>query len=567
MASLNYLIFMKAADGEPFIAEGSVPFEPGVTTVALELPKGVITSVTAAVTMPLREGERIFMNGFQTWTYSPEYTPNDRIRGLTRSPLGLCRKLGLDRFGDEYFTPYPNKKGITHGVSYGYFRTGDTFRLFGSLSEKNGYTLFSYDAKEACLNLRRDCEGLAVDGPFEAFRLFYSEGSSDDVFGAWFAAMDRSPRSVPTGAPIAGYSSWYNRYQAITEALIDDDLNSCAEVLKPGDLFQVDDGWEPFVGDWLEPDPVKFPGGMKALCERIHAKGFKAGLWLAPFVCETKSKTFREHPDWLYKVGGAPWREGLNWSGFYALNFDHPGVREYLTETFRRVFDEWGFDLVKLDFLYGAAPYGTPADFSAEHPVIDIPAKRDGRFIIDPTPEVRFTETRAAREIRGLEFLRELCGDKLILGCGTPIMPSFGLFDYCRISCDVGLDWDDKLYMKLAPRERVSTKHAIANSVLRRPLDGRAHGNDPDVFFLRSNNLKLKPNEKKLLAEVNALLGTVFLTSDNMSAYTDEQKAEYKRVRAIFDEKQNVRIEFEADGTPVIRYTLEGEEKALRVER
>ena len=26
---------------------------------------------------------------------------------------------------------------------------------------------------------------------------------------------------------------------------------------------------------------------------------------------------------------------------------------------------------------------------------------------------------------------------------GVAVMPAFGLVDYCRVSCDVGLDWDD----------------------------------------------------------------------------------------------------------------------------
>ena len=130
-----------------------------------------------------------------------------------------------------------------------------------------------------------------------------------------------------------------------------------------------------------------------------------------------KSKIFQEHPQWFYFHETRPWYCGINWGGFYALDIDQPEVQAYLKETFSRVFDEWGFDLVKLDFLYAAAPFGNEK------------------------------ETRAGRMIRAMEFLRELCGDKLILGCGVPLVPSFGLVDYCRISCDVGLDWNDNPVM------------------------------------------------------------------------------------------------------------------------
>ena len=263
-----------------------------------------------------------------------------------------------------------------------------------------------------------------------------------------------------TREPLAGYTSWYNRYQNISEESIGQDLRGCAGRLQPGDLFQIDDGWEPAVGDWLEPDPRKFPGGMGAMADAIHKRASGPGCGWPPS-WRRRAPPLAEHPDWLLQVDGKPWYCGSNWGGFYALDIDHPEVVAYLEEVFRRVFDEWGFDLVKLDFLYAAAPFGSE------------------------------TETRGGRMIRAMELLRELCGDKLILGCGVPVMPAFGLVDYCRIGCDVGLDWDDKPHMRLAHRERVSTRQAIGNTIFRRQLNGRAWLNDPDVFFLREDNLKL----------------------------------------------------------------------------
>ena len=104
-------------------------------------------------------------------------------------------------------------------------------------------------------------------------------------------------------------------------------------------------------------------------------------------------------------------------------------------------------------------------------------------------------------------------------------MPAFGLVDYCRIGCDVGLDWNDKLYMRIIHRERVSTKQSISITICRRQLNHRAWGNDPDVFFLRDENLSLTPEEKEYLFTVNALLSGILLTSDNFSKY-DEKKIE-----------------------------------------
>ena len=216
--------------------------------------------------------------------------------------------------------PYPRKPGITHGVSWCYFREGERFRLFASLDERPGYTLFRYEAKGGLLRIRRDCAGLRwAGGAFPALELFYAEGTEQQVFDAWFAALGVRPRSLQR---LAGYSSWYNRYQKISQKTILSDLNGCASLLQPGELFQIDDGWEPKVGDWLEPDRRKFPDGMRAAAEAIHARGLQAGLWLAPFGAQRGSRLVREHPDWLLREKGKPWLAGINWGGFYALDID-----------------------------------------------------------------------------------------------------------------------------------------------------------------------------------------------------------------------------------------------------
>ena len=525
MAELRWQVRI---DGSAFY--GKAEAEEGIVHISCSAPAGKIQFVTAAIPWKMGEEERLFMNGYQTWTYCPEYKKGDRIRGLSHIPKIVTKKYGFDRYGDYHFVDYPNRKGYFHGFSYCYFRQGARFRLIASLDERPGYTVFRYNSEKGLLTLERDCAGVIhPGGKLPAFDLYFAEGTEQEVFDGWFHAMGVSPR---TRASIAGYSSWYNRYENICQASIDSDLSGCVELLKAGDLFQVDDGWEPYVGDWLEADGEKFPLGMKAMAEKIHAHGFQAGLWLAPFACETESAIYREHPDWLLSVDGKPWRCGCNWSGFYALDIDNPQVREYLEKVFDRVLNEWGFDLVKLDFLYAAAPVGT------EH------------------------ESRAGRMIRAMELLRAWCGEKKILGCGVPVMPAFGIVDYCRVSCDVSLSWDDTWIMRQLHRERVSTRQAIGNTVFRRQLNGRAYLSDPDVFFLREENLTLTPDQKEALAQVNALLGGVFLTSDDPAKYTPAMVKRYRELLELRD-AENVRID--ADNGITLSYTMHGIPHWIRI--
>ena len=160
---------------------------------------------------------------------------------------------------------------------------------------------------------------------------------------------------------------------------------------------------------------------------------------------------------------------------------------------------------------------------------------------------------------RALEFLREQCGKKLILGCGVPVMPAFGLVDYCRVGADVGLDWDDTPLMRTIHRERVSTKQSINNTIYRRQLDGRAYGNDPDVFFLREKNIKLSAERKKYHAAINALLGSVWLTSDNLNTYDEAKIREYHQLARL---REAEKIQIDPD-TLTVRYTLDGTEHIL----
>lgn len=498
------LILGNEEGGSSYDRSLEIPWEevsPALRTAELRITpvveRGRVITASASMKVLDTADTRAFMNGYQTWTYCPEYTAKSRIRGMHGIPKVVKSMFSLDRYGDYHFVDYPNKRGVVHGVSYCYFREGDRFLLIASLDETNGYTLFEYDYSAERLIIRRDCEELEVEGGFEVFSLFFAEGSEDEVFDAWFAAMGVKPI---TAEPISGYSSWYNRYQNISDETISDDLAGCAKALSSGDLFQIDDGWETFVGDWLDCDRKKFPRGMGVSAEAIHNNGYKAGLWLAPFVAQKGSKLIEEHPDWLYKHNGEPWLLGGNWGGFYSLDIDNPEVVDYIERVFARVFDEWGFDLVKLDFLYGAAPFGSEK------------------------------ETRAARMIRAMKLLRRVCGDHAILGCGVPVMPAFGLVEYCRVSCDVSLDWDDKPWMRMLHRERVSTRQAMGNTVFRRELNGRAYLSDPDVFFLREKNIRLSPAQKLKLAKINALFGGVLLTSDNIGEYDGSALAAFKDI-------------------------------------
>lgn len=497
-----------------------------------------LTEVTAQLAVKTEPDEFIFMNGFQSWSYSPELLPKDSQMGAGSLPGPLARHYGLIQSGDYYFAPSLGKKGESQGYSYCYFRLGNQYRLIASLDEEPGYTRFTYQAAINKLTVSRDCEGLNVSGRFKAFDLFFAVGDEKTVFDGWFKALGLKSRKAPA---LSGYTSWYRHGEKISQEALLSDLEGAAKLLEPGDLFLIDDGWAKAPGDWMMADSEKFPAGMKAMAEAIHEKGLKAGLWLAPFVAGKGSGLYQEHPGWFYFHERKPWYGGSKWGGFYALDLDHPQVQTYLENSLELVLEDWGFDLVKLDYLFMAAPFG-----SGE-------------------------ESRGGRMIRALKFLRKCCGDKLILGCGVPLMPAFGLVDYCRIGGDASPEWKGSLAMQLAGRERRSSAQAVENAIFRRQLNGRAFGSDPDVFYLRDEDVKLKDQEKKCLALGCALFGQLRLCSDDMGAYGPAKEDAFTRLRQIGEKAKDIRVDHRPDEKGrkklTVSYRLEDTEYTYDISR
>ncbi len=449
-----------------------------------------------------KKTERVFVNGYQSWTDSFEYAYGESMRELTKLTEFCITKtpiksIGFPKSGDSLFWEYPRTANIFYGWSYGYIRNENTVEIYGSLSERSGYTVVTFDMNKNAVIIDKELAGVTFTEETEILSFAVISGEYDAAFDEYFEKMGVSCRETKRRT---GYTTWYNYYGNVDEKVVRRDLASIKALDVPFDCFQIDDGYQAAIGDWLCTDTKKFPSGMKSIADDIHAGGMIAGLWLAPFAATKKSKLFKEHTDWFIKdKNGKPYKTGHNWGGFYSLDIYNAGARQYLKDVFHTVLNDWGFDLVKLDFLYGAC-------------VLPMHNKSRGEIMCD-----------------AMDLLRECCGDKLILGCGVPMMPAFGKVDYCRIGSDISLKWQQR---KDVIREEVSTPHAVCNSIFRRHLDGRAWKNDPDVFLLRDQNNKMTFAERKLLAKINSTFGNLLFISDNVSEYTPEQLAVLKETFA-----------------------------------
>jgi alpha-galactosidase len=439
--------------------------------------------------------DRIFVNGYQSWTESREFGVNERMKGFPFFYMPAIEgKYKLTGIGDYKFMKYSGKKGVLHGYTYTYVRDKDDYLvLIGSLSEKNGFTVFKCDTHRDRIIIAKDCAGLNLEkGEYKIFELAFIEGNESAVFKKYFGMQNMN---AAVSAPLTGWTSWYNYYNDITEKTVLENLDNFASRKIPVDCIQIDDGYQKAVGDWMSVND-KFPGGMKNVSDRIREKGYKAGIWIAPFVCEENSDLFREHNDWILKYpSGDPVYSGFydRWSGnHYSLDVYNSGFREYLRRVFDVICNKWNFDLIKADFIYGAAV---------------IPRK---------------DRTRSGIIGDAVDFLNEISGGKTILGCGIPLGAAFGKIPYCRIGPDVSLFWEDARLKKINYRERVSTVSSLGNTISRRHMNGTAFGNDPDVFILRNDNVGLNANQKHTLFLTNLIFGSLLFTSDNIAGYDEE---------------------------------------------
>ena len=452
-----------------------------------------------------KDSSKVFVNGYQSWSTSREYRKGDMQKGL----MGLAKYSPIKKiaalFGDYTFVEYPKRAGVFHSFTYGYVKNGDELYFIGSLTERQGFTIIWYDMNENTLSIDKDVEGVIIENEYALYDIYTAEGGYNEVFDKYFIAMNIKK---PKKKFMCGYTSWYNYFGKITEKIILRDLEGMSSLGDKADIFQIDDGYQSAVGDWTIVDKEKFPSGMKYIADKIHSNGYLAGIWLAPFNAQRTSKVANEHVDWLVKdKSGKPALGNFGWGGAYIIDFYNKEAAEYIKSFFHTVVREWGYDMVKLDFLYS----------ECLHP--------------------RYNKSRGQIMCEAMDFLRECVGeDKFILGCGVPLGPCFGVVDFCRISCDVDLSFMDKFYIKHANQEIVRTRMAINNTIFRRHLNGRAFVNDPDVFFLRENDLtdkdplflkrgrlKFTWEQKKLLAKINNMCGSVLFVSDNIGDFEKEQ--------------------------------------------
>ncbi|MEV6166792.1 CBM35 domain-containing protein [Streptomyces sp. NPDC051954] len=175
--------------------------------------------------------------------------------------------------------------------------------------------------------------------------------------------------------PYMGWTSWTMQsskypglnpkgdYSYLSEANVLKQTDAMASKLKKYgyEYVNIDAGWWM---DWSwkqqydeygrqKADPVRFPSGMKAVADRIHAKGLKAGIYL-PVGLEKGAYDDGKTPIWNAEgcttadLVYDDLRTTNGWDSAYKIDFSNPCGQKYI-DSQAQLFADWGYDFLKLD--------------------------------------------------------------------------------------------------------------------------------------------------------------------------------------------------------------------------
>jgi alpha-galactosidase len=491
-----------------------------------------------------RESRLFMTNGWQSWSFAGEIDASSRVR----------RSLLIRGF--NAMTGHPARREargevLSHFLSW--VRSGSLrLAVFSANSPERALPplSFAFSRSDLSLSIEAYAEGASFkEGETVAeVELVLADGYFElkDALRASFARYRSFDRLAFLGdggrlAP-GGYESWYNHYAEIDDEIISRDLEAIGSndnlinvlYLKRGKptVFQIDDGWESAIGDWTV-DRAKFPRGMAVLAAEIEARRMIPGIWIAPFVLERKSASFRERSDWILRdEAGKPvvagWNPGWGYD-YYCYDLSIPEVEEHLAGLFDVLVEDWGYRYLKLDFLHAGLLRG---------------ARRGGGAAFEHYERVIRRLTSKLKNLRG----RPLA----YLGCGAPLEASFRHLPLMRIGTDTKEDWDWPALRAVRHQGRPSAYMSALDTIGRSALDGAVFVNDPDVVFCRTSRMRLGEAEKELVALVDFMLASQLMFSDDAREF-GEEAAFTSRAAGLYDRLSGREYGAERVGRDVFR--------------
>ena len=205
---------------------------------------------------------------------------------------------------------------------------------------------------------------IRMDGPGEVILKETGGTLRDAVLYAvrtWAPPSGKTPAELFFSAP--QYNTWVElNYQQNQASILKYAKDFLANGCPPG-VLMIDDTWQMAYGEW-EFDPRRFPDP-KAMCDELHALGFKVMLWICPWVgMDTPAYRRIASGSNPNDCRGYPTKGGFRmqkadpdypapsrwWNGYSALlDFTHPNACAWFKEQLDRLVRDYGIDGFKFD--------------------------------------------------------------------------------------------------------------------------------------------------------------------------------------------------------------------------
>ena len=324
----------------------------------------------------------------------------------------------------------------------------------------------------------------------QKFRIFYSPINHKTCF--------------PT--PPVGWMTWYAIQFNASEELVLKNALFLKEKLAPygANAIWVDWEWyhQDFSGtnepgiDTFNPDPHRYPNGLKQLATEIKSHNLIPALWIGATNDPNYNEFFETYPDSLLL-------QKRVWCGQYFIDPTHPEIKnEYIPRVFSNI-KEMGYSALKWDCL--------PISFE----IID--SKHDCLHDSQITTEEAMRDlVKIARRYVGDEFYMLSCsGDTL-----RDILFAGDIFDAARIGGDI-FRWSEFVTSGV---ERIVKMYHLHNT----------------LFYIDPDNVIIRPEfsnfeQAKSRVSIVSLLGLPFTIGDNLPELDDERLELIRQAIPVLD--------------------------------
>ncbi len=357
------------------------------------------TFYSANWVLPWTEKQRLTYMG-SSWSHEGEIKQTD---------------IGLDTITLQ------SKAGVSCAQNIPYFAIDDYTATehsgnvwFGTIQWSANWQMHIYRDINRCVKVTGgisnfDCDLVLAAG--ESFETpIFTGGFVSDGFGAAnrqfhdYNRKTNKTKFVNEVMPVL-YNAWSTFLFDVSEELILAQAERFAEL--GVEMLVIDDGWfkgrkkdTAGLGDW-EPDPEKFPNGLKPVVDHINSLGIRFGIWVEPEMINPDSDLYREHPDWVMNY---PTREREEKRHQLTLNLAREDVFEFTRNWLDKLLSSANIEHLKWDMNRFFSQAGWPEAETKEQKSIYIKYAQNFqrllRFINEKYPHV-LIENCASGGLRG----------------------------------------------------------------------------------------------------------------------------------------------------------------------